>query len=706
MLGNISRRRQNSHPVQEAVKVSHRSAIRKDVIPLVRGVGLWAGLICVSVILLAFCLWVKTQWLEEKVLAQGLSPRGSGSQVAPLPPSGGARAASSASSAQGQRDGHVHQSTGGRTPATPKSFDPQGPARERAAARAQALPKVVAVVNGEEISREDLARACLRQFGESVLEILVNKKLIAQECARRGITITEAEVWAEIDATASRFNLSRDQLFKMLREERAIDPDRYAEDIIWPIVAIRRLAGERLQISQEELLREYESRYGEAIRARMIVCNDRATAEKIRQEALADPDRFGQLARQHSVDPSTASLDGLIQPIRRHLGPKEIEEAAFNLPDGGISEVIPVMDQFVIIKREGRIPPSSVPFEQVRMRLVEMVRDRKIREVGVEIFRELQDSAKIVNVWNNPELSRQMPGVAAVVNGEQISMRELAEACLDRYGEEVLEGLIEQRLIVQALRRANLDVSNEEIDAEIARAAASMLPPKPDGKPDVEKWLALCKEQMDIDEETYRSEVVWRAVALRKLVANRVKVTEEDLQKGYEANYGPRVRALAIVLDDLRRAQRVWELARANPTKEYFGQLAAEYSIDPAARTLRGEIPPIQKHGGQPVLEQEAFRLKPGELSGIIDIGGGKYVILLCEGQTKPVDVDFQSVRDVLYEDIYEKKMRAEMSRFFDQLKEQASIANFLTGTRKEPQAAASTALTPVQRFTPLPPRR
>jgi parvulin-like peptidyl-prolyl isomerase len=588
-----------------------------------------------------------------------------------------------------------------------RPFDPNGPARQRAAARAEALPKVVAVVNGEEIFREELARECLRQFGEAVLEILVNKKLIAQECQRRGITITEADVWAEIDATASRFNLGREQLFKMLREERDIDPDRYAEDIIWPIVAIRRLAGQQLQVTQEELLREYESRYGEAIRARMIVCNDRATAEKIRQEALADPEKFGQLARQHSVDPTSASLDGLVQPIRRHLGPKEVEEAAFSLPNGGISEVIPVADQFVIIKREERLPPSNVTFEQVRLRLVEMVRDRKIRELGAEVFRKLQDSAQIVNVWNDPQRSREMPGVAALVNGEQITVRELAEACLDRHGEEVLEGLIGRRLITQALRRANLEVTPEDIDAEIARAAGSMLPPGADGKPDVKKWLALATEQLGVSEELYRSEVVWRAVALRKLVASRVKVSDEDLQKAFEANYGPRVRALAIVLDDLRRAQRVWELARANPTRENFGQLAAEYSIDPAARTLRGEIPPIQKHGGQPLLEQEAFKLKPGELSGIIDIGGGKYVILLCEGQTKPVEVDFQSVRDLLYEDLYEKKMRVEMAQYFDQLRDQARIVNFLTGTRKEPaQPAAATANLPVQKFTPLPPRR
>ncbi len=103
-------------------------------------------------------------------------------------------------------------------------------------------------------------------------------------------------------------------------------------------------------------------------------------------------------------------------------------------------------------------------------------------------------------------------------------------------------GLIGRRLIAQALRRANLEVTPEDIDGEIARAAGSMLPPVPMAKPDVKKWLALATEQLGVSEELYRSEVVWRAVALRKLVASQVKVTDEDLQKAFEANYGPRVR--------------------------------------------------------------------------------------------------------------------------------------------------------------------
>ena len=40
--------------------------------------------------------------------------------------------------------------------------------------------------------------------------------------------------------------------------------------------------------------------------------------------------------------------------------------------------------------------------------------------------------------------------VVAQVNGENISRNELAQACLDRYGKETLEGYLNKRLIKQA----------------------------------------------------------------------------------------------------------------------------------------------------------------------------------------------------------------------------------------------------------------
>jgi hypothetical protein len=176
-------------------------------------------------------------------------------------------------------------------------------------------------------------------------------------------------------------------------------------------------------------------------------------------------------------------------------------------------------------------------------------------------------------------------------------------------------------------------------------------------------------------------------VALKKLVATGVQVTDEDLHKGFEANYGPRMRCRAIVLGDQRLAQQVWDMARKDPRPENFAQLAGEYSIEIGSRSQGGEVPPLQKHGGQPVLENEAFRLKPGEISGLIQVGD-KFVILRSEGLTQPEKVNFAEVEQLLYEDIHEKKLRLAMAKEFDRIKGSAQIDNFLAGTTQSPKPA------------------
>src|SRR5262249_476853 len=82
---------------------------------------------------------------------------------------------------------------------------------------------------------------------------------------------------------------------------------------------------------------------------------------------------------------------------------------------------------------------------------------------------------------------------------------------------------------------------------------------------------------------------------------------------------------------------------------------------------------------GQPELEKEAFRLKPGEISGIVQISD-KFVILYLEGFTKPVQVSRDEVKSLIAEDVHEKKMRLKMTSEFDRLKDQARIDNYLPG--------------------------
>jgi parvulin-like peptidyl-prolyl isomerase len=170
----------------------------------------------------------------------------------------------------------------------------------------------------------------------------------------------------------------------------------------------------------------------------------------------------------------------------------------------------------------------------------------------------------------------------------------------------------------------------------------------------------------------------------RRIDSSNLDVTAEDLQRGFDANYGERVRCRAIVLPTMRRAQEVWGKARQNTSMDYFGDLAEEYSVEPSSKSLRGEVPPIRRFGGQPQLEDVAFELQPGDLSGIIQLGN-QFVILKCEGRTQPVEVNPQEVQAILREDIFEKKLRMAMSDRFEAIRETARIDNFLACTSQSP---------------------
>ena len=70
-----------------------------------------------------------------------------------------------------------------------------------------------------------------------------------------------------------------------------------------------------------------------------------------------------------------------------------------------------------------------------------------------------------------------------------------------------------------------------------------------------------------------------------------------------------------------------------------------------------------------------------------------KYIILYLEGYTEPVKVKIEEVRNDIYEDIHEKKLRLAMAQEFDRMKDEAGIDNFLAGTSHAPQKKNQTTV-------------
>jgi len=575
------------------------------------------------------------------------------------------------------------------------------------AARSEPVqPPPVAVVNGEPITRQTLTDECIRRYAHEVLDSMVSKQILLQACQSQGVTITQQDIEAEIQQVATKFALSVDRWLSLLETERNVNAQQYRNDIIWPTLALRRLASQQSAVSQDDFRKAFEAEYGPKVKARLIVVSSRQKADSVLQAAQANPETFAQLAKDHSEDRATASAYGVIPPIRKHVGDPNLEQVAFALQEGQISPVIPVGNQYLILRCEKQLPQTYISSEhlpQIEAQLKERLAEQKTRVEAAELFQQLQSQTQIVLVLKDASLQRQHPNTAALLNGRPITMQQLGEECLARHGKDVLEGEINRLLLIQELRRNAKIVDEQDIDREVTRAAEAYNFLKKDGSPDVEAWLKSVTENDATTIELYVRDAVWPSVALKKLVGERVEVTADDMQKGFESNFGDRVEVLAIVLSNQRQAQTVWDMARNNPTDQFFGELANQYSIEPSSRSNFGQVPPLRRHSGQPVLEKEAFRLKQGELSGIIAMGD-KYIILRCLGRTQPIVKEFDAVKDELYRDIQEKKLRLAMAKEFDRLKDSSQIDNFLAGTSQAGKLLNPRTATPASYDRPASP--
>ncbi|HEX4145079.1 MAG TPA: peptidylprolyl isomerase [Pirellulales bacterium] len=545
---------------------------------------------------------------------------------------------------------------------------------------------LIAVINGERVTRDDLAKECVKRYGTEVLDNMVHKQMIADYCRSHDVTVTNEEVEEEIDRMANKFKIPKREWLKLLEKERQISRSQYTEDIIWPSLALRKLAAPELTVTPDEIEKAYESQFGPAAKVRLIVMGSAEKAKAVRVQAAASPDDFPALARKNSEDAASASAGGLIPPIRHHLGDPQLEEMAFKMKIGSISPVMTVQKQYVIMKCEDRQPGTKMERSLVDPVLIDALKEGKIHAASLEVFKRIETETVVDTIHGNAEKQKKMPGVAASVGGRQITIRELSECCIDRHGIEVLDKVLDHKMLAQALKSHKMTVDQADLDAEVGRAAVSMGQVKANGKPDVEAWLEQVTKQQHVDVETYMTDAVWPSVALKKLVGDNVPITEEDLKKGFEANYGPRCQCRAIILANQRKAQEVWEKARDNPTLEHFAVLARQYSNDSSSGSLGGQIPPIQMHGGQPLLEKEAFALKPNDLSSVVQVGEN-FIILFCEGYTKPIKIDMAEARKYIEEDLREKKTRIAMHKEYAHLTEVCTVDNYLAGTMKSPRA-------------------
>jgi foldase protein PrsA len=287
----------------------------------------------------------------------------------------------------------------------------------------------IIIVNGQVITRQQLADECVARKGKEISEMLINRVLVEQALRARKLEVTGVEIDQEIEQIAHRFGIGREGWLRTLDKERGISPVQYARDIIYPAIALRKLCAGRVQVTPSDLQNAFEGQFGDKLRCRMILVDKQNKAVQIWEELRKNPGGFEKMAQEQSLDTGSRGLGGLLgEPITRHAYPTTISDAAFQQlvdgdptdrdpshkpKDGDFTGPIQAGEMWMILRRESVIPGAkgvSLKDERVRKQTYEMIYEVKLKETMGIVFQELVKAAAIEN---------QLTGTVKLANEEK-----------------------------------------------------------------------------------------------------------------------------------------------------------------------------------------------------------------------------------------------------------------------------------------------
>jgi hypothetical protein len=257
--------------------------------------------------------------------------------------------------------------------------------------------------------------------------------------------------------------------------------------------------------------------------------------------------------------------------------------------------------------------------------------------------------------------------VVAYIHGNMALTREqFGEYLIQRVGKERIELFVNKFIIEHACKEKNIEVTSIEIDAVLDEDCKVMGINRND-------FLNQVLKQYSKTLFEWKEDVIKPRIMLQKLLREQIKVDEEDLKKMYENRYGQKVQAKIIIWPKGQEkfAAKVYDDLRKSD--EDFDRHARKQA-DPNLAAREGAIPPIARFGGpDDTLEKEAFKLKVGEVSRLIDTPFG-VIVIKCVGTVEAnTKVLFDSVKAELTKEVVDRKVSAEIPKLMEQFKREAN---------------------------------
>jgi parvulin-like peptidyl-prolyl isomerase len=277
--------------------------------------------------------------------------------------------------------------------------------------------------------------------------------------------------------------------------------------------------------------------------------------------------------------------------------------------------------------------------------------------------------------------------VVAVVNDEIITQKDLdgfisfmrvqlareysqdrLEQKIDTMKQDLLQRLIEDRLILQEARKSNIAVDKNRIKAKIAELKRAH-----NSEREFQEFLIRQGVTESDLEQKMRDQMMTYEIIETK-IKNKIVVKPSEITEYYSANPGqffvPEQREfISIVVEDQALAQKISVDLKAGKAAE---GVAVEYSAKPNTFTA--------KKGGElkAEIENVVFALNLNDVSDAVKIDNAYYVfkLLTIVPESKQELIEAQNAINRM---LLDKKMQESMIEWIDQLKKKAYI-NIMQG--------------------------
>jgi len=309
------------------------------------------------------------------------------------------------------------------------------PAAEAAPASAPAaadnkpieLPEVVATVNGENITKQqlqDLFNAALQASGAKVqdlnpqqqlggytqlLQDLIMDKLVAEASASE--KVSDADVDAELAKIKGQF--PDEKAFQEQIAQSGMTPEKLKENIRTGLQQSRWMKSQvkapevtdaQAKAFYDSNIKEFEQ--PETVKASHILfmVDPDAPADVVKQkedaaakaaERAAAGEDFTKLAKELSEEPGASESGGDLGFFPKDRMVPEFAEVAFVQKVGDISKPVKTQFGWHVIKVTDKKAAGTVPFDQVKDQVTSFLKSSGQREAAQAVLNKLKESAKI-----------------------------------------------------------------------------------------------------------------------------------------------------------------------------------------------------------------------------------------------------------------------------------------------------------------------